>query len=93
MLNVAEVTGAIQRMEAGIGQFGRVADVMQPRCGFEQVGVIAEDDGERAGLRRDALDVRPAARQAAPPTTGPATSNANERQTARAQPQRADGAA
>ena len=40
---VAQVPGAVERMKAGLDQLGRVADVVQPRSGFEQIGVITED--------------------------------------------------
>ena len=35
VLNVAEITGTIERMKAGVDEFRRVADVMQPCGGFE----------------------------------------------------------
>jgi hypothetical protein len=60
-MRVAEVPGAVERMKAGLGQLGGVADVMQPRGGFEQIGVITEDRGERSGSRCDPLNMRPAA--------------------------------
>src|SRR5262245_31543711 len=63
MLSVAEVTGSVERMEAGVDQVGGVADVMEPSRGFEQIGVLVEDRRKSAGLSGDALAVRPAARQ------------------------------
>jgi hypothetical protein len=58
---VAQVPGAVERMKAGLDQLGRVADVVQPRSGFEQIGVITENRGKRSGSRRDPLNMRPAA--------------------------------
>ena len=63
MLNVAEVAGTVERMKAGIDQFGRVPDVVQPCRGFEQVGVVSEYRHEGAGSCRDTLNVRPATRE------------------------------
>ncbi len=63
MCDVAEVPGAVERMKAGLDQLGRVADVMQPRGGFEQIGVLAEDRGKGPGSRGDPLNMRPAARK------------------------------
>ena len=49
MPHVAEVAGTIERVKARVGEFGRVADVVEPRGGFEQFGVVAEDGArERA---------------------------------------------
>ena len=61
MLDVAQVAGAVQAVQAGGGEFGEVADVVQPRGGLEQAGVRAEGGGEAAGPGGDALDVGPAA--------------------------------
>ena len=61
MLDVAEVAGAVQAVQAGVGEFGEVADVVQPRGGLEQTGVRAEGGCEAAGPGGDALDVGPAA--------------------------------
>ena len=61
VLDVAQVAGAVQAMQAGGGEFGEVADVVQPRGGLEQSGVRAEGGGEAAGPGGDALDVGPAA--------------------------------
>ena len=41
VLGIAQVTGAVQGVQARHGDVGRVADVMQPRGGFQQVGVSA----------------------------------------------------
>ena len=35
MLGVAQVTGAVECVQPSQGQVGRVADVMQPRGGFQ----------------------------------------------------------
>ena len=61
VLDVAQVAGAVQAVQAGGGEFGEVADVVQPRGGLEQAGVGAEGGGEAAGPGGDALDVGPAA--------------------------------
>ena len=61
VLDVAEVAGAVQAVQAGGGEFGEVADVVQPRGGLEEVGVGAEGRLEGAGPGGDALDVGPAA--------------------------------
>ncbi len=57
MLHVAEVPGAVERMKASLHQFGRVADVMQPRGGFKQVGVLTQDRGKGLGSLSDSLDI------------------------------------
>ena len=61
VVDVAQVAGAVQAVQAGGGEFGEVADVVQPRGGLEQVGVGAEGRVEGAGPGGDALDVGPAA--------------------------------
>ena len=61
VLDVAQVAGAVQAVQAGGGEFGEVADVVQPRGGLEQAGVRAEGGGEATGPGGDALDVGPAA--------------------------------
>ena len=43
VLGVAQVTGAVEWVEARRGEAGRVADVVQPRGGFQQIGVSAEN--------------------------------------------------
>ena len=43
VVRVAQVPGAVERVKAGLGQVGRVADVMQPGGGFKQIGVVTED--------------------------------------------------
>ena len=62
-VHVAQVPGTIERMKPRVGEFGRVADVVQPRGGFEQLGVVTEDRSQGPGLRGDTLDVGPATRQ------------------------------
>ena len=62
-VRVAQVPSAIERMKAGLDQLGRVADVMQPRGGFEQIGVLAEDRRKDSGSRSDPLNMRPTARK------------------------------
>src|SRR6185437_17055202 len=61
--DVAEVAGAVQAVQAGGGEFGEVADIVQPGGGLDQVGVGAEGRLEGAGPGGDALDVGPAAGQ------------------------------
>ncbi len=61
VLGVAQVPGAVERMEARRCQAGRVADVVQPRGGFQEAGVSTENRDKVACPRGDALDVRPAA--------------------------------
>ena len=60
---VAQVPGAIELMQAGGGEARGVADVVQPRGGFEQIGVRAENRCQAACPGGDALDMRPAAGQ------------------------------
>ena len=63
VLGVAQVPGAIELVQAREGKAGGVADVVQPRGGFQQIGVSAENRRQAAGPGGDALDVRPAARE------------------------------
>jgi hypothetical protein len=60
VVDVAEIAGAVQAVQAGRGEFGEVADVVQPRGGLEQSGVRAKGEGEAAGPGGYALDVGPA---------------------------------
>ena len=59
-LGVAEVTGSVECVQAHHGEVGRVADVVQPRGGFQEIGVRAEYRRQAACSRRDALDMCPA---------------------------------
>jgi hypothetical protein len=66
VLDIAKVAGAVELVQAGPGQIGQVADVVQPcggfqQVGFQQVGVRAEGSGDIAGPGGDALNVCPAA--------------------------------
>ena len=61
VLGIAKVPSAVQGVQARHGQAGRVADVVQPRGGFQEVGVGAENWCQAACPRGHALDVRPAA--------------------------------
>jgi hypothetical protein len=61
VVSVAEVAGAVECVQARHGQTGRVADVVQPRGGFQQIGVRAENRRQAACPCGDALDVRSAA--------------------------------
>jgi hypothetical protein len=63
VLSVAQVTGAVQGMQAPHGQAGRVADVVQSRGSFQEIGISAENGCQAACPPGDALDVRPAAGQ------------------------------
>jgi hypothetical protein len=65
VLGVAQVPGAVELVQAGGGEVGGVADVVQPRGSFQQIGVRAENGCQAACSRGDALDVRPAARETA----------------------------
>jgi hypothetical protein len=60
VLGVAKVPGAVELVQPRDGEIGRVADVVQPRGGFQQISVRAENRREAAGPGGDALDVRPA---------------------------------
>ena len=61
VLDIAEVAGAVQAMQPGLGEIGKVADVVQPGGGFEQIGVGADGRREAARAGGDSLDVGPAA--------------------------------
>jgi hypothetical protein len=61
VLDVSQVAGAVQAVQAGLGEFGEVADVVQPGGGLDQVGVGAEGRPKSAGPGGDALHVGPAA--------------------------------
>ena len=63
VLGVAQVPGAVELVQAGGGEAGGVADVVQPGGGFQQIGVRAENGCQAACPGGDALDVRPAAGQ------------------------------
>ena len=43
VVGVAQVAGAVEWVEAGRGQAGRVADVVQPPGGFQEIGVSAKN--------------------------------------------------
>jgi len=58
---VAQIPGAVERVQPSQGQGGRVTDVVQPRGGLQEIGVSAENGCQAACSRSDALDVRPAA--------------------------------
>jgi hypothetical protein len=45
---VAQVTGAVQDMQARHGQAGRVADIVQPRRGFQEIGIRTENGCQAA---------------------------------------------
>ena len=66
VLGVAQVACAVECVQAGAGQAGRVADVVRPRGGFGEIGVSAQNRCQASCLRGDALDVRPAAGEGVP---------------------------
>ena len=66
VLGVAQVPGAIELVQAREREAGGVADVVQPRGGFQQIGVSAENRRQTAGPGSDALDVRPTLRERLP---------------------------
>ncbi len=61
VLGVAQVSGAVECVQARGGQVGRVADVVQPCGGFQEIGVRAENRCQAARPCGHALDVCPAA--------------------------------
>jgi len=61
VLSVPQVPGAVEGVQARGGKAGRVADVVQPRGGFQEVGVSAENGCQAACPCGDALDMCPAA--------------------------------
>jgi hypothetical protein len=61
VLGVAQVTGAVEWVEARRGKAGRVADVVQPCGGCQEIGVSAENMVKAACPGGHALDVRPPA--------------------------------
>ena len=61
VLGVTQVPGAVECMQARHGEVGRVADVVRPRGGFQQIGVSAENRRRAACPCGHASKVRPAA--------------------------------
>jgi hypothetical protein len=61
VLGVAQVPGAVEGVQARVGKARRIADVVQPCGGFQQIGVSAENRRQAARPRGDTLDVCPAA--------------------------------
>jgi hypothetical protein len=61
VLDIPQVAGAVELVQTGMGQFGQIADVMQPCGSFQQVGVRAEGSCDAASPGSDALNVCPAA--------------------------------
>jgi hypothetical protein len=61
VLHVAQVSGAVECVQVRGGQVGRVADVVQPCGGFQEIGVSAENGCQAPCSPGDALDVCPAA--------------------------------
>ena len=49
VLGVAKVTGAVECVQACHGEAGGVADVVQPRGGFQETGVRAENSRQIGG--------------------------------------------
>ncbi len=60
VLGVAQVPGAVELMQARDGKIGCVADVVQPRGGFQQIGVCAKNRRQAVRPGGDPLDVLPA---------------------------------
>ena len=63
VLGVAQVPGSVELVQAGGGEAGGVADVVQPRRGVQEIGGRAENGCQAACPRGDAFDVRSAAGQ------------------------------
>lgn len=63
VLDVAQVPGAVKGVEAGVGDIGGVADVVQPGGSVDEFGVLAQYGGQVVRGGGDALGVCPAARQ------------------------------
>jgi hypothetical protein len=63
LADIPEIACPVEGMEAGIHQRRRVADVVQPGCGFDQLRVGAKHGSEGAGLRGDTSDMRPPTRE------------------------------
>ena len=61
VLGVAQVPGAVEWVEARRGEAGRVADVVQPPGGFQEIGVSAENMVQAACPGGHTLDVLPPA--------------------------------
>ena len=61
VLGVAQVPGSVELVQAGGGEAAGLADVLQSRGGFEQIGVRAENRCQAVCPGGDALDVRPSA--------------------------------
>jgi hypothetical protein len=66
-LDVPEIAGTVERMKAGSDERGRVADVMKPGSGLDQVSGVSEDGSKRPSPGSDALRMCPAARRTASP--------------------------
>lgn len=60
---VAEVPGAVERMESCGSHRGRVADVMQERGRLDQLGPVSENRRQLNGASSNALRMCPATRQ------------------------------
>jgi hypothetical protein len=58
-----EVAGAVERVEAGRRERGRVAHVMKPRSRVEQFLILVEEQGQSCRLSGHALHVGPPSRQ------------------------------
>ena len=61
VLGVAQVTGAVECVQACHVKVGCVADVVQPRGSLQQIRVRAENSRQAMGPGGDTLDVCPAA--------------------------------
>ena len=60
VLGVAQVTGAVECVQARHNKVGCVADIVQPRGSLQQIRVRAENSRQAMYLGGDTLNVRPA---------------------------------
>ena len=61
--HVSQERRPVQRVEAGHGEIGGIANVVQDRSSLQKVRVLSSDAPQGPGLTRDTLDVRPSAGQ------------------------------
>jgi hypothetical protein len=62
-LDVPEIAGTVERMKAGSDKRRRVADVMEPGSGLDQVSGVSKDGSKRPSPSSDALRMCLATRQ------------------------------
>jgi hypothetical protein len=63
LLGIAQVSGTVECVQTRHDQAGRLADVVPPSRGFQEIGISTENGCQAARPRGDALDVYPAAGQ------------------------------